>query len=128
MTFELIVQRLSPTLKKITRKLNGHHSFFDDDDLYQEALIHLWGTYKKGIIVDKTDSYILQGCYYHLRNYLRTVHDKASFLSLNDPAGEDGRSLEEMISSSDMTVLTYLESKLQTEAVMGRISFTEREY
>ncbi len=51
-TFEHLIRRISPTLKRITHCLNGHHSFFDDKDLYQEALIHLW-LYHEDILSDK---------------------------------------------------------------------------
>jgi DNA-directed RNA polymerase specialized sigma subunit len=35
-------------------------------------------------LVDKTDSYILQGCYFHLKNYIRIVNDKVKIVSLED--------------------------------------------
>ena len=74
--FEVLIKRVSPTLKRITYRLNGHFSFFNDEDLFQEALIHLWEDYQKGKIQDKTDSYILQGCHFHLKNYLRKMKPK----------------------------------------------------
>jgi RNA polymerase sigma factor (sigma-70 family) len=76
MAFETLVHRLSPTLKRIAYKLERiSSSAFDHDDLYQEALSHLWLESQAGALADKTDSYILQGCYFFLKNYLR-VHDK----------------------------------------------------
>ena len=117
MCFDVLIRRISPTLKKITRKLNRHHSFFDDDDLYQEALTHLWVSFRQGSIEDKTDSYILQGCYYHLRNYLRTVQDHATFVSLNNPVGDDSVSLEESLSAEEMGLLDYVVGKLDAEAL-----------
>ena len=71
MDFEALVKKLSPTLKRITYKLNGHFSAFNHDDLYQEALMQLWLDFNEGKLADKTDSYILQGCYFHLKNYIR---------------------------------------------------------
>lgn len=127
MTFEGVVKRVSPTLKKITRKLNGHHSFFDDDDLYQEALVHLWNTYTMGTIEDKTDSYILQGCYYFLKNYLRKVHERVIVVSLNDPVGEDNKMLEEILSFESTMPFDYIESKLHAEAVIKRSCLNVRE-
>jgi RNA polymerase sigma factor (sigma-70 family) len=127
MTFESVVKRVSPTLKRITRKLNGHHSFFDDDDLYQEALVHLWNTYTLGAIEDKTDSYILQGCYYYLRNYLRKVRERVVVVSLNDPLGEDDTLLEETLSSEGVAAFDYLEGKLSAEAVIKQSCLSDRE-
>lgn len=71
MCFEEILVKITPELKKITHKLNGHFTFFDEDDLFQEALINLWENFKKGKLQNKTKSYILQGCYFHLKNYIR---------------------------------------------------------
>lgn len=127
MTFEGVVKRVSPTLKKIARKLNGHHSFFDDDDLYQEALVHLWNTYTLGTLEDKTDSYILQGCYYYLKNYLRKVREKMIVVSLNDPVGEDNKLLEEIVASEDATSFDYLEGKLYAEAAIKQSCLSARE-
>jgi RNA polymerase sigma factor (sigma-70 family) len=117
MDFEGVVRRLSPTLKRITKRLNGHHSFFDDDDLYQEALSHLWVAHNKGSIDGKTDSYILQGCYYHLKNYLRKVREHGIFLSLNNPVGEDGVSLEDLLVSGNIKTLDHIEGKLEVESL-----------
>ncbi len=127
MTFEGVVKRVSPTLKRITRKLNGRHSFFDDDDLYQEALVHLWNTYTMGVIEDKTDSYILQGCYYYLKNYLRKVRERVIVVSLNDPAGEDNKLLEEILSSEGTSSFDYLEGKLYAEAAIKQSCLSARE-
>jgi RNA polymerase sigma factor (sigma-70 family) len=113
-------------LKRITKKLNGNHSFFDDDDLYQEALCRLWINYCEGILCDKTDSYILQGCYFHLRNYLRKTKDSTILVSLNAPVGESGTELEELMSVDEDSYYSYLESKLQFEAAEKQY-LTERE-
>ena len=95
MSFEALIAKLSPTLKRITCKLNGHFTFMDDQDLLQEALIHLWCDFQIGKLDDKTDSYILQGCYFHLKNYIRKSQDSAIMLSLNSIMEEDGPHLEE---------------------------------
>lgn len=75
MSFQELHQKLSPTIKRIAYRLNGHYRSFNHDDLYQEATIHLWSNFLKGKLSDKTDSYILQGCYFHLKNYIRKVND-----------------------------------------------------
>ena len=82
MSFEELVKKVSPTLKRITYKLNGHHASFNHEDLCQEALLYLWLEYKAGTWDDKTQSYILQGCYFHLKNFIRTHADKASLVSI----------------------------------------------
>lgn len=126
MSFEHLLTRISPTLKRITHKLNGHHSFFDDEDLYQEALIHLWLHYKQGSLSDKTDSYILQGCYFHLRNHLRKVQDKMPVLSIHTGVGEDGTKLEDILTIDGTTAFDYLESQIDVEAQEAQC-LTDRE-
>ncbi|MFA5157375.1 MAG: sigma-70 family RNA polymerase sigma factor [Candidatus Omnitrophota bacterium] len=99
MTFEGLVKKISPTLKRITYKLNGHFSFFNDEDLFQEALLRLWLDFQRGKLDDKTDSYILQGCYFHLKNYLRKARDKARLVSIDTLVAEEGLNLDEMLAS-----------------------------
>jgi RNA polymerase sigma factor (sigma-70 family) len=126
MPFEELVQRINPTLKKITKKLNGHFTFFNDEDLYQEALVNLWVRYNEGVLHDKTDSYILQGCYYYLRNHLRKVHEDADILSLDNPINEDGLKLEDILCSKDQSPFDDLESSMDIEGAADKC-LTERE-
>ncbi len=93
MCFEQLVKKISPKLKGITHKLNGRFTFFNDDDLFQEALLHLWLDYESGKLGDKTDSYILQGCYFHLKNYIRIVQDKSRLVSIDAPINEENPDL-----------------------------------
>ena len=83
MSFEELNQKLAPTIKRIVYRLNGHYRSFDHDDLYQEATIHLWNNFLKGELSDKTDSYILQGCYFHLKNYIRKINERANIISID---------------------------------------------
>lgn len=101
MSFYELVKKISPTLKRITHRLNGRFTFFNEDDLEQEALLHLWVSFKRGKLGDKTESYILQGCYFHLKNYIRKVQDKAKLISLDKVFGEEGMGLEEMLPVED---------------------------
>lgn len=83
MSFEELHQKLSPTIKRIAYRLNGHYRSFNHDDLYQEATIHLWSNFLKDKLNDKTDSYILQGCYFHLKNYIRKVNERSNIVSID---------------------------------------------
>jgi len=83
MSFEELHRKLSPTIKRIAYKLNGRYRSFSHEDLYQEASIHLWSNFLKGKLSDKTDSYILQGCYFHLRNYIRKVNEHSNIISID---------------------------------------------
>ncbi len=115
--FEKLIDRLTPTIRRISHRLNGHFTFFNNDDLCQEALTHLWVMFQRGILDDKTDSYILQGCYFHLKNYIRTAVDKAKIQSIESPVDEDGTILEELIASHGASQEDQLEYKMLYEEI-----------
>ncbi len=82
-TFEELIKEVSPTLKRIVYRVGGRAVSAGYDDLYQEAMLRLWLNFKEGKLADKTNSYILQGCYFHLKNYLRKRLNKQKTESLN---------------------------------------------
>lgn len=129
MCFEELLKRISPTLKRITYKLNSHSSYFNDEDLYQEALVHLWQDFNSGKLNDKTESYILQGCYFHLKNYLRNGHVKIRTFSLQALINEEGESLEDRLCLEDEQAADYIErldNKLLVETIHNN-GLTSRE-
>jgi len=127
MTFEELSKRISPTLKRITYKLNGHFSFFNDEDLFQEAMVRLWEDFQAGKLQDKTDSYILQGCYFHLKNYLRKTQDKARLISMEKIAEEEGLGLEEML-ATDAPLSAYEDlDKMFLSERLSSLGLGERE-
>lgn len=76
MEFELLIKRLSSKLKAMIKKMNGGYPFFDEEDLYQEALLYLWEGYRNKRLYYKTDSFILQSCFFFLKNYIRKTYKK----------------------------------------------------
>lgn len=120
MTYEELIEKLTPTLKRITYKINGHLSFLDHEDLFQEALIHLWEEFNQGTLTDKTDSYILQGCFFHLKNYLRKVRAKPILISIDKIINENGLTLGENLSSNEAhseDLLNHLNDELLAEDI-----------
>ncbi len=99
--FEKLAKRLSPTIRRISHRMNGHFTFFGDEDLCQEALAHLWISFQDRKLENKTDSYVLQGCYYHLKNYIRTNTDKAKLISMESPIDGEGTMIKDMIASRE---------------------------
>lgn len=123
MAFLELVRKISPKLKGIAYRLNNRHTFFNNDDLYQEALIHLWGDFRKGRLAEKTESYILQGCYFYLKNYIRKNSKRKVFLSL-EPRDRDcdnpGSIAPEIADSFDKSAyLAYLNDKCLAEVIMN---------
>lgn len=110
MDFNTLIKRINPKLKGIAYKLGHYISFLSDEDLYQEALSHLWVEFKAGKLKDKTDSYILQGAYFHLRNYIRTTSDRRWMVSLEDiSTGEGEHCLKETMCLADESSLNYFD-------------------
>ena len=99
MKFEELVKKFSPKIKRLANRTFIPSKVINKDDLYQEMLSHLWERWRKGELGDKTDSYIIGSCYFHIKNYLRRFKEKTKLISLNEPLGEEGLSLEELIPS-----------------------------
>ena len=97
MSFEELTERISPKLKGIIYKIHRPSHSLSEDDLYQEAILQLWYDYQDGKLSDKTDSYILQGCYFYLKNYMRKFQDETSLMSANMPIHEGGAPLQELL-------------------------------
>lgn len=91
MEFQELINKISPKLKGIIHKISGWRPFFAPEDLYQEAMIHLWNEFRQGNLGDKTESYILQGCYFYLQNYIRKNAQKANLVSLSRVSDEEGQ-------------------------------------
>jgi RNA polymerase sigma factor (sigma-70 family) len=117
MEFEKLVKKLTPKLKAIAYKLNRRFTFFNDEDLFQEALVHLWEENAADKLADKTDSYILQGCYFHLQNYIRTAKDKFTSFSLELHRADDNEHYEEPLELKDERSGDYFE-RLNREMIV----------
>ena len=109
--FEKLIARLTPTVRRISHRLNGHFAFFNDDDLCQEALMYLWSAFQSGKLTDKTDSYMLQGCYFHLKNYIRSSADRAHFKSLDSTIDGENTALQDTLAAPDDGGLDAFEEK-----------------
>lgn len=125
-SFETLIRRIDPKLHGIAHKLNGRFTYFSDEDLYQEALGHLWIDHRVGKLADKTDSYVLQGCYFYLKNYIRTALDKAALVSIDALTDEDGPELIETIPDTGQGTEENADEALLAES-LSRISLTDRE-
>jgi RNA polymerase sigma factor (sigma-70 family) len=97
MNFEKVLLKLTPKLKGIALRLNGRLRFIDEDDLMQEMSIHLWKKWKQDELKGKTESYMLQSCWFHIKNYLRTVSDKTEIISIDEPNNNKGTILNKII-------------------------------
>lgn len=126
MDFEKLYERIKPRLKKIARWHNGHGRFIDGDDLYQEMCAHLWNAYKDGIPDGINDAYIVKGCEFHVLNYIRKQREKASIISLEQPIGEEGDKVGDII-PDDAEPLEYTAEKNIAIEEIRNNGFSEKE-
>jgi RNA polymerase sigma factor (sigma-70 family) len=128
MHFEELQNNLSPVIRRIAYKLNGKYRTFGHEDLFQEALMHLWTNFTSGKLQDKTESYILQGCYFHLKNYIRKVNEKPD-LSLDGmvfSGSEDLDFKDLIIDNRQRDTRELLDAKLLAETIQNN-GFDSRE-
>ncbi|MDD5194257.1 MAG: sigma-70 family RNA polymerase sigma factor [Candidatus Omnitrophica bacterium] len=129
MNFEDLVKRIKPKLKGIAIKLDGKYTSFNDDDLYQEALFSLWEKYRENQIQDKTDSYILQGCFFFLKNYIRKAHTRLDkrCLSLEKNINEANGTLEDILPLENEGVLQFSRFNLLLQDIERCLTIREKE-
>ncbi len=130
MRFEELLEKITPKLKRITQKLNGHFTFFDENDLFQEATIYLWSIFTTGKLKNKTESYILQGCYFHLKNYIRKKSDRIQKYHLDNSIeisdGENDKTeVKEPV--DNFCLEDFVQEKIIIEKIITQLNDKERE-
>jgi RNA polymerase sigma factor (sigma-70 family) len=120
-TFERVLEKFTPRLKGIAHRIYTCSPSVSSDDLMQEAAVHLWMEYKQGNLYDKTDSYILQGCYFHLKNFVRTIKGRNRLISIDEHAGEAGEYPESLLWKRDREAaadyLEYLNDRMLADVI-----------
>ena len=143
MRFNEWLKKINPTIKAIAYRLAGKYTSFSEDDLYQQALICLWQKYNNGALENKTESYIIQGCSYDMRNYIRTHFRGADrrTVSSDVPVNDDGdtlinlmvdeKSIGQQVSCDTLMAVNEIERRLnhrqKSVLRMSRKGFTTRE-
>ncbi|MFZ5800015.1 MAG: sigma-70 family RNA polymerase sigma factor [Candidatus Omnitrophota bacterium] len=94
MQFEDYLRATSSKIRAMIHKIHIPSSFLSEEDLYQEAVIHLWQSFNRGELFDKNTSYIVKGCYFHLKNYQRSVLEKFSMVEPQENDNETGEPVE----------------------------------
>ena len=128
MSYEEYIVRLAPRIRAISKKVKGRYIYCDEEDFCQEALLHLWEMYGRGELDGKTDSYLLQGCFFFLKNYIRKICKgvERNSVSMYEGLDEHGTTLEEIIESP-----SYMEATETVEIFFflddDEVGFTGRE-
>jgi RNA polymerase sigma factor (sigma-70 family) len=90
--FEKLLAQLKPRLWAVTCKAwRGKGQclhFLDAEDLMQEAQLYLYAQWELGRIAGKNESFILQGCWFHLQNYLRGLRDSVEVRSFHPDSAQ----------------------------------------
>lgn len=126
--FIVFLRGIAPRLKSIAVKLNRGFSSLDDRDLFQEAVIFLWEHFRKGDFADKTESYVLQGCYFHMQNSIRLSKDRIKRVCIDAPR-EDGCGPDELCflaGPAPDEFIEILDSRLLAEVICNN-GLTARE-
>jgi RNA polymerase sigma factor (sigma-70 family) len=126
MDFKTLYERISPRLKRIAKKHNGHGFFIDEEDLYQEMCLHLWNRFKNGKPFELSENYIVKSCEFHLLNYLRTKREKVKTLSLEETINENGDILKDIFPDKKEPLDNFIDKKLIIKAIKNN-GLTERE-
>ncbi len=126
MDFDTLFEKISPRLKRVARSRNGHGSFIDDGDLYQEMCIHLWNKFKDGVPDGINEAYIVRGCEFYILNYLRKVREKVILLSLEESVNENGKTLKDILPDIKEPVDRCIDRKAVIEDVKNN-GFSRRE-
>jgi len=126
MDFENILVNLNLKLRRIACKLNGHLRFIDEDDLVQEMYIHLWKMQEQGELEGKTDSYLLQSCWFHIKNYLRVIDKRIEIVSLDEPIDNSETTFAEIIPDSYQHFYETVEWGIMSDKIR-KIVLTKRE-
>lgn len=115
--FERFLARLSPRLKAIAFKLNRGFYSMDNQDLFQEAVIFLWKNFRRDGFSGKTDSYILQGCYFHLQNFIRLSKDRISRVSIDAETSGNPAERADIADTRYLEFFTALDARLLADII-----------
>lgn len=125
MNFASVSSLIEPKLRQLAVKYHRIASNLDPDDLYEEMMAHLWELWCSGALEGKTESYIVQACYFHVRNYIRMAGRNRGVLSLDDTTpvlgegGDEGLSLSEIVADGAPVPYEETEGRELFETIMN---------
>lgn len=126
MNFKEILKELTPKFISISLQLNKNSNGYDLNDLVQEMSMHLLEKWNKGEIEGYTKSYILQSCWFHIKNYLRKINKKIKTISLDDIVDGADVCLCEMIEDDSEAVYDIVNFKITVDNILSN-GLTKRE-
>lgn len=125
--FGELEKKIAERLKGLIYKIHIASSFVDRDDLYQEAICHLWLRFKRGELEDKNESYILKSCYFHLKNFQRTHLEKFNLINPAKESEDENEAMDPLeFISEERDNFNYLNAKILVSDIQNN-GLTKRE-
>lgn len=124
MDFMTIAATIEPKLRQLAVKYCRIAVNLDGDDLFDEMMAHLWERWRAGALEGKTESYIVQSCYFHMRNYIRVSGRNRGVLSIDDTcyvhdSGDEGVSLADTVNDGTRGLDDDAEGRELYETIMN---------
>ena len=127
MNFEELVKKISEKLRGLIYNIHFASSFLDREDLFQEAICHLWLRFRRGELVDKNESYILKSCYFHLKNFQRTHLEKFNLVNPAKESEDENETMDPLeFISEERDNFNYLNAKILVSDIQNN-GLTKRE-
>ncbi|MBI3292978.1 MAG: sigma-70 family RNA polymerase sigma factor [Elusimicrobia bacterium] len=125
LSFDQWMKPFVPILRGIALRAGRFaHPYEDVGDYFQEMLSYLWALWQRRETQGKTQSYLIQSCWFALQNHLRMTRDPKSMTSLDAPqdpieADREGGGQEEggpWLRASDLPDLSEADGSSGLEA------------
>jgi RNA polymerase sigma factor (sigma-70 family) len=117
MDFEKTYKKIEPNIRAMINSIKYRPSYIDEEDLLQEVSIYLWKVWKENGFAKNTDSYILQGGKFYLKNYIRCADDKFNRLSIDEVIDEREHTLKDVL-PDNFSLEKYIENKIFLEEIL----------
>ncbi|MFH1777568.1 MAG: sigma-70 family RNA polymerase sigma factor [Candidatus Omnitrophota bacterium] len=124
MDFRILLEKITPALKYVARK-HRLYGFYSEADLYQEMCLYLWQHYANGLPVGINEAYVIKGCEFHLKNFLRKGRPKVMLASLDQPLSA-GNTLGDILEDKKEDFNLTIERKITIDEI-NSIDLTAKE-
>ncbi len=125
MDFKILLKKITPKLRYIARK-NTLYGFYSQEDLYQEMCIYLWQNYRYGLPIGINESYVIKGCEFHIKNFLRKGRPKMVLSSIDEIVYPGGLSLSDILEDNRAYSKSKMEANISIDNIKG-LGLTDKE-
>lgn len=126
MNFRELYEKISPKLKRLARVRSAHCALLEEDDLYQEACLHLWNNFREGMPEGVNESYIVKSCEFHILNYLRKKRKRVNILTMDEPINEEGGTLGDLLADDKARGEEHIDRAITIDDIRNN-GFSDRE-